>query len=41
MKAKICLRLTGMQSIMLNHRYHHRGSWSIYLKLLDVPVPII
>jgi uncharacterized damage-inducible protein DinB len=30
-----------LRSIMLNHWYHHRGQLSVYLRLLDVPVPII
>lgn len=27
------------RAIMLNHWYHHRGQLSVYLRLLDVPVP--
>lgn len=27
--------------MMLNHWYHHRGQLSVYLRLLDVPVPVI
>jgi uncharacterized damage-inducible protein DinB len=34
-------RIGVMRSIMLNHWYHHRGQLSVYLRLLDVPVPII
>lgn len=30
-----------VRSIMLNHWYHHRGQLSVYLRLLDVPVPVI
>jgi predicted dithiol-disulfide oxidoreductase (DUF899 family)/uncharacterized damage-inducible protein DinB len=30
-----------MRSIMLNHWYHHRGQLSVYLRLLDVPVPVV
>lgn len=30
-----------VRSILLNHTYHHRGQLSIYLRLLDVPVPAI
>jgi uncharacterized damage-inducible protein DinB len=30
-----------MRSIMLNHWYHHRGQLSVYLRLLEVPVPVI
>jgi uncharacterized damage-inducible protein DinB len=29
------------RSLMLNHWYHHRGQLSVYLRLLDVPVPSI
>ncbi|HEV8268841.1 MAG TPA: DinB family protein, partial [Thermoanaerobaculia bacterium] len=29
------------RAIMLNHTYHHRGQLSVYLRLLDVPVPPI
>ena len=34
-------RTEVMRSIMLNHWYHHRGQLSVYLRLLDVPVPVI
>jgi uncharacterized damage-inducible protein DinB len=30
-----------IRSIALNHLYHHRGQLSVYLRLLDVPVPSI
>lgn len=30
-----------IRGIMLNHWYHHRGQLSVYLRLLDVPVPAI
>jgi len=30
-----------MRSIMLNHWYHHRGQLSVYLRLLEVPVPSV
>lgn len=30
-----------IRSIVLNHVYHHRGQLSVYLRLLDVPVPSI
>lgn len=30
-----------VRAIMLNHIYHHRGQLSVYLRLLDVPVPSI
>lgn len=28
------------RSLMFNHLYHHRGQLSVYLRLLDVPVPV-
>jgi len=34
-------RVGMLRSIMLNHWYHHRGQLSVYLRLLDVPVPVI
>jgi uncharacterized damage-inducible protein DinB len=34
-------RIAVLRSIMLNHWYHHRGQLSVYLRLLDVPVPAI
>jgi uncharacterized damage-inducible protein DinB len=34
-------RLVALRSIMLSHWYHHRGQLSVYLRLLDVPVPVI
>jgi uncharacterized damage-inducible protein DinB len=30
-----------MRVVVLNHAYHHRGQLSVYLRLLDVPVPSI
>ena len=30
-----------IRTIALNHWYHHRGQLSVYLRLLDVPVPSI
>jgi uncharacterized damage-inducible protein DinB len=34
-------RVGLLRSIMLNHWYHHRGQMSVYLRLLEVPVPVI
>jgi len=34
-------RIAAVRTIMLNHCYHHRGQLSVYLRLLDVPVPVI
>ncbi|MCI0549355.1 MAG: hypothetical protein L0287_00215 [Anaerolineae bacterium] len=28
------------RSILLNHWYHHRGQLTVYLRLLDVPLPV-
>ena len=30
-----------VRGMVLNHTYHHRGQLSVYLRLLDVPVPAI
>jgi len=30
-----------LRSFILNHQYHHRGQLSVYLRLLDVPLPQI
>ena len=32
-------RVILLRTIMLNHWYHHRGQLSVYLRMLDVPVP--
>lgn len=34
-------RIGFIRSILLNHVYHHRGQLSVYLKMLDVPIPSI
>lgn len=34
-------RIGVVRSIMLNHWYHHRGQLSVYLRLLNIPVPSI
>jgi hypothetical protein len=34
-------RIGVFRSILLNHLYHHRGQLTVYLRLLDVPVPSI
>jgi uncharacterized damage-inducible protein DinB len=33
-------RIGVVRTIMLNHWYHHRGQLSVYLRLLEVPVPV-
>jgi uncharacterized damage-inducible protein DinB len=30
-----------LRNLLLNHTYHHRGQLSVYLRLLDVPVPSV
>jgi uncharacterized damage-inducible protein DinB len=34
-------RIAFLRSILMNHNYHHRGQLSVYLRILDVPVPSI
>jgi uncharacterized damage-inducible protein DinB len=34
-------RVGFVRSVMMNHWYHHRGQLSVYLRLLDVPLPVI
>ena len=34
-------RVAVVRSMLLNHWIHHRGQLSVYLRLLDVPVPSI
>ncbi|HTW57352.1 MAG TPA: DinB family protein [Terriglobales bacterium] len=34
-------RIDMLRSVLLNHWIHHRGQLSVYLRLLDVPVPVI
>jgi len=34
-------RATLLRSLMLNHWYHHRGQLTVYLRLLDVPLPVV
>jgi len=33
-------RVNILRTLLLNHWYHHRGQLSVYLRLLDVPVPV-
>jgi uncharacterized damage-inducible protein DinB len=30
-----------LRTVMLNHWYHHRGQLTVYLRMLDVPLPAI
>ena len=34
-------RIAMLRVIMLNHWYHHRGQLTVYLRLLDVPLPSV
>jgi uncharacterized damage-inducible protein DinB len=34
-------RIEVIRTLMLNHWYHHRGQLSVYLRLLDVPLPVV
>ncbi len=35
------LRSIGGATILLNHWHRHRGQLAVYLRILDVPVPVI
>jgi uncharacterized damage-inducible protein DinB len=34
-------RISIMRTIGLSHWYHHRGQLSVYLRMVEVPVPVI
>ena len=34
-------RAALVRALVLNHLYHHRGQLTVYLRLLDVPLPSI
>ncbi|HEX2832496.1 MAG TPA: DinB family protein [Thermoanaerobaculia bacterium] len=34
-------RLAMFRSVMLNHWYHHRGQLTVYLRMLDIPLPSV
>ncbi|MGH9458237.1 MAG: DinB family protein [Thermoanaerobaculia bacterium] len=34
-------RAAILRTILLNHWYHHRGQLTVYLRLLDVPLPSV
>jgi uncharacterized damage-inducible protein DinB len=34
-------RIAFLRNVLLNHSIHHRGQLSVYLRLLDVPIPMI
>lgn len=34
-------RGTFLRTVLFNHWYHHRGQLTVYLRLLDTPVPAV
>ena len=32
-------KIAVLRSMAFSHHYHHRGQLSVYLRLLDIPVP--
>ena len=40
-RTRRCLirRISAVRSFLLNHLYHHRGQLTVYLRLLDIPLP--
>lgn len=32
-------KIAFLRTVLLNHSYHHRGQLTVYLRLLDIPVP--
>ncbi|HKS76601.1 MAG TPA: DinB family protein [Terriglobales bacterium] len=34
-------RVAILRKTVLNHTYHHRGQLGVYLRLLEVPVPVV
>jgi uncharacterized damage-inducible protein DinB len=34
-------KIVIIRSILMNHSYHHRGQLSVYLRMLDIPLPAI
>ena len=34
-------KLAVIRNILMNHTYHHRGQLSVYLRLLEIPVPAV
>jgi uncharacterized damage-inducible protein DinB len=34
-------RLAVLRTMCFNHWYHHRGELVVYLRLLDIPVPVV
>lgn len=34
-------KIAVVRSILMNHTYHHRGQLTVYLRLLEIPVPAV
>ncbi len=34
-------KIAAIRNILMNHTYHHRGQLTVYLRLLDVPLPSV
>jgi uncharacterized damage-inducible protein DinB len=34
-------RLQVARNVLFNHTYHHRGQLTVYLRILDVPLPVV
>jgi uncharacterized damage-inducible protein DinB len=34
-------KIAVVRTILMNHTYHHRGQLTVYLRMLDVPVPAV
>jgi uncharacterized damage-inducible protein DinB len=34
-------RVDFLRTVLLNHWYHHRGQLTVYLRLLDIPLPSV
>jgi uncharacterized damage-inducible protein DinB len=34
-------RVAALRTNVLNHLYHHRGQLTVYLRLLEVPLPVV
>ena len=34
-------RIGVVRTILMNHTYHHRGQLTVYLRLLNVPLPVV
>jgi uncharacterized damage-inducible protein DinB len=34
-------KIAVIRNILMNHTYHHRGQLTVYLRLLDIPLPAV